>query len=100
MDVKGPSVLRVVPPSAPAMVPDNPEADPLAASHGGYIPRGTRITKADLAEHRYTTGCPACLAARLDDGIKLGNHTDGCKARLERLMGHDRVQKSKDLIDA
>ena len=43
--VKGPPGLRVVPPTAPVLEPDNPEADPATTGHGGYIPCRTRITK-------------------------------------------------------
>ena len=100
MCVKGPPGLRVVLHAALVLAPEHPEADPVTTAHGGYIPRRTRITKSDLAVHGYTTGCPACLAARLDDGIKRGNNSEECRARLEKLMGDDKVQKSKDRIDA
>ena len=90
--VKGPLEFCVVPPSAPVLAPDNLEADPATTAHGGYIPRRTRITKSDLAVHGYTAGCPACLTARLDDGIKRGNHSEECRARLEKFIGDDRFR--------
>ena len=61
--VRAPPGIRAVPSSAPVSIPSNPEAEAIETSHGGYAPRRTRITKADLIEHGYTAGCPACVSA-------------------------------------
>ena len=98
--VSGPPKLRVVPASAPAAVQVNPEVRPVETAGGDYAPRRARILKSDLLEHGYTVGCPACVSARLDDGIRRGGHTEECRKRIENLMNDKRVQQAKERIDA
>ena len=78
----------------------NPEVEPVVTAHGGYVPRRTRITKQDLIAHGFTPGCPACMSANLDDGIRRGGHTETCRARMEDLMEDERVQRTHTRIGA
>ena len=56
----------------------NPETAPIPSAGGGYAPRRFRISKADLEAHGYTAGCPGCISAQADDGIRRGGHTEAC----------------------
>ena len=60
--VSGPPTLRAVSAQAPVV---NPEDKPVVTAGGGYKPRRPYVSKADLLEHGYTPGCPACLCMRL-----------------------------------
>ena len=90
------------PPGQSAAVPVrfNPEAEPVVTTHGGYVPRRTRITKQDLIAHGFTPGCPACMSANLDDGIRRGGHTEECRTRIEGLIEEERVQRTHTRIGA
>ena len=91
------------PPGQPATaVPmrHNPEAEPVVTTHGGYVPRRTRITKADLIMHGFTPECPACISANLDDGLRRGGHTEACRLRMENLMEDERLQRTEARIGA
>ena len=98
--VRAPPGLRVVPAVAPDLIPSNPEADPVVTANGGYVPRRVRIVKADLIAHGYTSGCPACLSAKLGDGVRRGPHTEDCRVRIEGLMTGDRLENAKVRMEA
>ena len=77
----------------------NPDSAPVETNGGEYAPRRARITKVDLEEHGFTTGCPACLSAQLGDGIRRGGHNEQCRARLEDVMSKDKMDRAKGRID-
>ena len=86
-------------PTRGEVIGGNMDAQPVPNAGGAYIPRRTRITRADFEMHGYTAGCPGCLSARLDDGVRRGGHTEECRQRLERMMPEDKVARAKMRMD-
>ena len=71
----------IVPVHVPAGI-KNPDTSPVIPASGGYAPRRFKITKKDLELHGHTPGCPGCVSAQADDGIRRGGHTEACRIRI------------------
>ena len=76
------------------MIP-NPETVPIPSAGGGYAPRRFRINKSDLETHGYTAGCPGCISAQADDGIRRGGHTEACRLRIEGVISDGRKDREQ-----
>lgn len=63
------------------------------------MPRRVRIMRSDLEQYGYTSGCPGCLTAQLQDGARRGPHTEECRTRMEDLIGGERVQQAQARIE-
>ena len=90
----------------PALIPvrgdvvdGNPDVAVPVTVGGPYVPRRARITKADLVKYGFTPGCPACLSAQLEDGIRMGGHSEECRKRIEMSMPGEKVDRAQARID-
>ena len=67
-----------------------------------FAPRRIYIKSADFDRHGFTEGCRGCtwLTNKLSPRV---NHSDGCRARMEKIIGEDetddRTKKMKDRFD-
>ena len=62
------------------------------------MPRRIYITPADFERHGFTEGCRGCTTLTNKLGPRV-NHIDGCRARMEKIIGEDetdeRTKKTK-----
>ena len=73
---------------------------PIPMAGGGYAPRRFRINKSDLEEHGYTAGCPGCISAQANDGIRRGGHTEACRLRIEGVISSGRKDREQQRMAA
>lgn len=77
----------------------NPDPLPVEPTKGGYAPRRASITKDELRRFGYTAGCPGCLTAQLDDGLRRAPHNAACRLRMEALMSEDKRDRASKIIN-
>ena len=53
--------------------------------------RAVYISRADISRYNLTPGCEGCMRANRGDA--LGNHSDECRIRVERLMAEEKAPK-------
>ena len=67
-----------------------------------FVPRRIYIKPADFDRHGFTEGCRGCTWLTHKLGPRV-NHSDGCWARMEKIIGEDqtdeRTKKMKDRFD-
>ena len=72
-------------------------------SGGGFVPRRTRLNKADFMEHGFTVGCPGCAWIQAPVG-QSKNHSEPCRTRMEERLGEsevgqDRLRRQRERAD-
>ena len=88
-----PATIR---PIRSALMPANPEIDPVPVAGGEYARRKARIIKEDLIKHCYTPGCPGCIPAQGDGSRQFRRHTDECRRRMTELLPEMRQKLATD----
>ena len=89
--------------AAPEVIPFEPKPDeerePELVSK--YVPRGVKMTKAEIAEYGYTKGCRKCEFMRRGDAShpSLG-HSQECRQRIEAEMRRGNSQRKRRMEEA
>jgi hypothetical protein len=92
-------------PGAPLVLRPRPTADAagdeavMARAMQETVPRGFRITAADLERWGYTAGCPRCASTMRNPRAAAGWHSAACRARLEEEMKQANDPRPQRMID-